>query len=302
MTLALISAALRRRPFTLLYAALLLAAFASLIGAPVPLALVAWFAASIAALELWHAAEPTILWRLGCCAPTHAERERIEASLGCVHLEVLVLDSPRLWLGRGLRCLVITRAALEVLEDRALVGVLYQAAAPARCAAVAGQVVVSIGLLPILSASAASTGLALLGRLLALVVGNALVIPLLLWPEGFIRWAGRAFGALIVGLVGSVLLSSGLAAAGAALLLAWAIVPGLRALLAWEARRTERAADQATIAAGFGWELLEGLDTFALAEPMSAPSGLLGVLAPAGAPLPVRAERIRRALSATSAT
>ena len=107
MTLALISAALRRRPFTLLYAALLLAAFASLIGAPVPLALVAWFAASIAALELWHAAEPTILWRLGCCAPTHAERERIEASLGCVHLEVLVLDSPRLWLGRGLRCLVI---------------------------------------------------------------------------------------------------------------------------------------------------------------------------------------------------
>ena len=301
MTLALISAALRRRPFTLLYAALLLAAFASLIGAPVPLALVAWFAASIAALELWHAAEPTILWRLGCCAPTHAERERIEASLGCVHLEVLVLDSPRLWLGRGLRCLVITRAALEVLEDSALVGVLYQAAAPARCAAVAGQVVVWIGSLPILSASAASTGLALLGRLLALVVGNALVIPLLLWPEGFIRWAGRAFGALIVGLVGSVLLSSGLAAAGAALLLAWAIVPGLRALLAWEARRTERAADQATIAAGLGWELLEGLDTFALAEPMSAPSGLLGVLAPAGAPLPVRAERIRRALSATSA-
>ena len=301
MTLALISAALRRRPFTLLYAALLLAAFASLIGAPVPLALVAWFAASIAALELWHAAEPTILWRLGCCAPTHAERERIEASLGCVHLEVLVLDSPRLWLGRGLRSLVVTRAALEVLEDRALVGVLYQAAAPAHCAAVAGQVVVWIGSLPILSASTASTGLALLGRLLALVVGNALVIPLLLWPEGFIRWAGRAFGALIVGLVGSVLLSSGLAAAGAALLLAWAIVPGLRALLAWEARQTERAADQATIAAGLGWELLEGLDTFALAEPMSAPSGLLGVLASAGAPLPVRAERIRRALSATSA-
>ena len=301
MTLALISAALRRRPFTLLYAALLLAAFASLIGAAVPLTLVAWFAASIAALELWHAAEPTILWRLGCCAPTHAECERIEASLGCLHLEVLVLDSPRLWLGRGVRCLVITRAALEVLEDRALVGVLYQAAAPARCAAVAGQVVVWIGSLPILSASAASTGLALLGRLLALVVGNALVIPLLLWPEGFIRWAGRAFGTLIVGLVGSVLLSSGLAAAGAALLLAWAIVPGLRALLAWEARRTERAADQATIAAGLGWELLEGLETFALAEPLSAPSGLLGVLAPAGAPLAVRAERIRRALSATSA-
>ena len=301
MTLALMSAALRHRPFTLVYAALLVVAFASLTGAPAPFALLAWFGASITALELWHTLEPTILRRLGCYAPTHAERERIEAALGCLHLEVLVLDSPRLWLGRGLRSLVVTRAALEVLEDRALVGVLYQAAAPARCAAVAGQVVVSIGLLPILSASAASTGLALLGRLLALVVGNALVIPLLLWPEGFIRWAGRAFGALIVGLVGSVLLSSGLAAAGAALLLAWAIVPGLRALLAWEARRTERAADQATIAAGLGWELLEGLDTFALAEPMSAPSGLLGVLAPAGAPLPVRAERIRRALSATSA-
>ena len=301
MTLALISAALRRRPFTLLYAALLLAAFASLIGAPVPLALVAWFAASIAALELWHAAEPTILWRLGCCAPTHAERERIEASLGCVHLEVLVLDSPRLWLGCGLRCLVITRAALEVLEDRALVGVLYQAAAPAHCAAVAGQVVVWIGSLPILSASTASTGLALLGRLLALVVGNALLIPLLLWPEGFVRWAGRALGVLIVGLAGSALLSSGLAAAGAGLLLAWAIVPGLRALLAWEARRTERTADQTTIAAGLGWELLEGLDTFAEAEPLSAPRGLLGMLAPAGAPLADRTERIRRALSATSA-
>ncbi len=196
MTLALISAALRRRPFTLLYAALLLVAFASLIGAPAPLALAAWFAASIAALELWHAAESSILRRLGCHAPTHAERERIEASLGCLHLEVLVLDSPRLLLGRGLRCLVVTRAALEVLEDRALVGVLYQAAAPARCAAVAGQVVVWIGSLPILSAATASSGLAVLGRLLALVVSNALVIPLLLWPEGFVRWAGRAFGFL----------------------------------------------------------------------------------------------------------
>jgi len=301
MTLALMAAALRRRPFTLVSTALLLVAAASLVGAPAPLALAAWFAASIVALELWHTVESAVLWRIGCCTPTPAESARIEAALGCLHLEVLVLDSPQLRLGRGLRHLVVTRAALEVLDDSALVGVLHQAAAHAHRGAFAGRVVVWLGSLPILSAWAASNGLALLGRLLAVTVGSALVIPLWLWPLGFVRWAGLAFGAIIVGLVGSALLSSGLAAAGAGLLVAWAIVPGLRAVLAWEARRTERAADQATIAAGRGWDLLQGLETFAEAEPMSAASGLLGVLAPAGAPYAVRAERIRRALSATSA-
>ena len=87
-------------------------------------------------------------------------------------------------------------------------------------------------------------------------------------------------------------------ATGLGLLLALARwVPGLQALLAWESRRTEHLADQATVAAGLGWQLLEALETLAFAESVPLPDGLLGVLCRRGSPLTARADRVWRALS-----
>jgi len=298
MTLALITAALRRRPFSILASALLLAMLASLLGSPAPTALLAWLAASAASLEVWHTLERFILTRLGYRAPTCAERERLDPALDCAHVDILVLDSPHVWVGRGLRCLVVTRAMLDLVEDRALLGLLHEAATSVRRAALAGHVLVAIGTLPMLIVCRLAHALTLLGRLLAMAVGAALVLPLIVWPNGFVTWAGRVFGGLFVGLLGSALVSNGFAAPGLALLLAWAIVPGLRALLAWETRRAEAVADRTTIAAGLGWELVEALETLHAAGPLQEPTGVHGLLAPPGAPLGDRADRIRRALGA----
>jgi hypothetical protein len=296
MTLALTCAAFRRRPFTVFASALLLVVLASIFGASTPIALAAWVAASLASLEGLHILEVLILQRLGYRAPTYTERERLEPALGCGHVQVLVLDAPQLWVGRGLRCLVLTRAILDVLEDRALMGLLHDTAAPVWRAALAGQVLVWVGTLPILIAWWLTRGLMLLGRLLAVAIGAALVLPLVVWPRGFVLWAGRAFGATIVSLVGAALLSSGLAAPGLALLLAWALAPGMCALLGWETRRAEAVADQATIAAGLGWQLIEALETLQETEPLPRPTGLHRLLSPGGAPLGARADRIRHAL------
>jgi hypothetical protein len=118
-----------------------------------------------------------------------------------------------------------------------------------------------------------------------------------IWPGGFTRWGGRLFGAAIVGLLGSALLSSGLSAAGLGLLVAWAVGPGLEALLSWETRRAETAADDATLAAGLGWELLEALETLAWAESVPPPAAPLGWLCRLATPLTTRADRIWQALS-----
>jgi hypothetical protein len=208
-----------------------------------------------------------------------------------------VLDSPQPWIGRGLRSIVVSRAMLEVLDDRALIGLLTQTASPVWSGCVAGELVVWLGNLPLLCAWLVSRGIALIGRPLAVVVGASLVLPLLLCPFGFTRWVGRLLGAMLVGLFGTALVSAGLAGAGLGLLLSWAAVPAVRALLAWEGRRTERTADQATIEAGLGSQLLEALETLTWAEPVPGPAGVLRLLNRSGAPLACRAEIVFRSVS-----
>jgi hypothetical protein len=102
---------------------------------------------------------------------------------------------------------------------------------------------------------------------------------------------------MVVGLVGAMLLSSGLAAPGLGLLLAWALVPAIHGLLAWESRRAERLADQATVEAGLGWQLLEALETLALAESVPPPDGLLGLLCRRANSFNDRADCVWRALA-----
>jgi hypothetical protein len=303
MTLALTFAAIRRHPCSVLLTLLLVSVGASLIRLSVPVALSVWAAVGLLSLELWYALEPTVLKRLGGYRdPTYAECQRLESSVGRAHVRVLIAEKQDLVAARGLRCLVVSRDIMEVFEDRALTGIVTQAATSVQAANLAGFVMVWLGNLPVLFLWVVSRVLAQFGRLLAVVVGVSLVLPLVFCRDVFLCWTGRLFTAMLVGLIGSVLVSEGHAAVGLGMLLAWLIVPSLRAVLAWESRRAEAAADTATIAAGFGLQLLEAVDFLALAEPLPVADKLLGVLCLPRSAAAQRAERIRRAVAASHRT
>lgn len=300
MTLALTLSAIRRHPFSVAAAACIVAVSASLLGSSAPLALAAWAAVSLLAVELWYLLEPVVLERVTHLRPpTHEEALHLDAALSRAQLQRLVAETSDLVAVRGLRCVVVGRDCFDLFDDRPLSGLLMQAATPVHTANLAGYTMVWLGALPLVAVWQVSRWLCQLGRLLAVAVGATLVVPLVLWPNGFVRWTGRLFGSVTVGLLGAMFLSSGLAAAGLGLLAAWAVVPALAALLAWESRRTERAADQATIAAGFGPQLLEALEFLMVAEPRPRVSGLVGLLCRPGSRLVDRTAFLRKALSAS---
>jgi hypothetical protein len=301
MTFALTLAAIRRHPFGVILTALLSVVTASLLGISAPLALAVWIVTGVTSFELWYAVEPLAMRGMGGCrTPTAAEQQRLEAALGSSHPELLVADTAELTSVRGLRCLAIGRDLMDILEDRALSGFLAQAIAPPHAANLAGCMLVWLGIAPVLIAWWTSRLLGQVGRLLALAIGASLVVPLILCRDGYLRWAGLACTSLLVGLCGTVLLSYGHAAAGAGLLLAWLLVPLVRAVLAWESRRAQGSADRATIEAGFGLQLLEAVDFLALIEPGRPASGLLSILSLPGSSMFERGRWIRRQLVPTN--
>jgi hypothetical protein len=194
---------------------------------------------------------------------------------------------------------VVGRDLIEVLDSRALDGLLHQAANPAHVADTAGVLLVWLGNLPLVAAWLVGRGLGQLGRMVGVLVGTSLVLPLVLWPHGFVRWSGRLFGGMIGVLFASMLLSDGFAAAGLAFMVAWVAVPMLRAALDWESGRAEQVADLQTVELGFGQQLLEALECLAVAEPLEQTGGLRSILFRPGAPLTERADRIRHALGQT---
>src|SRR5438105_3938398 len=129
MTPALVCAAFYRHPFSALCSALLAALSASLLGMSVAMVLLAWMAASLVALAACRALEPFALRRLGCRAPNRLERERFDAAPAAWPAQILVFDAAAPWHLRGLRSLVISRGLFDLLENRALVGILSQASA-----------------------------------------------------------------------------------------------------------------------------------------------------------------------------
>jgi hypothetical protein len=300
MTLSLTLAAIRRHAVSVLLTFLILLLTTALIGAPAILAISIWVGVAALSYELWYALEPTILTRIARYRePTHAERQRLDSALGGAPLRLLVADTTDLVAIRGLRCLVLSRDLLDVFEDRALSGLLNQTAAPIRSANLAGFALVWLGNLPLLVAWWADCLAAQLGRLLAVVVGTSLVLPLILFRDVFLCWTGRLFAAMLVSLIGGVLVSGGHAAAGLGILSAWLIVPLVQAILAWESRRAEAAADKTTIAAGYGLQLLEAVDFLALAEPLPVADKLLSLLCLPRSTSVERADRIRHALGAS---
>jgi hypothetical protein len=298
MLVSTIWAALRRRPFSVLYTLFLVIVYAALLRVPIALSVLLWGVGSLLVLGVWLLVEPFALDRLGCHIPTRGEQARLDSSIRRFNIAVRVADDPAPWVGSGLRTVVVSQGALDLLEDRGLVGLLGQATTEQLAAGLAREWVVWLGNAPLLAAWWMTRCLERIGQLLALAIGSALVLPMLVWPYGFVCWLGRALGVILVAVIGSVLLSRGAAAAGLGLLVGWALVLSLRALLAWEARRTEAEADLATVRASLGWHLHEALETLALAAP-ARPQGMLGLLVRPGVPLPRRAARVWQAITSS---
>src|SRR5215470_4042959 len=278
MVVSLAWAALRRRPFSVLCTLLLDFVWASLLGLSAPLTLLVWLLGSLALLELWLVVEPTVLEWCGCREPNRGERERLTSWAQRLSIQLRVCDDPIPFVASALRAVIVSSGALELFEDRALFGLVAQAATAQRASGLIREGLVWLGNLPLLASWFASRCLGQLGRLLAIAIGSALWLPVLIWPNGFVRWAGRLLGAVFVVLLGATLVSDGLAAPGLTLLLAWALLPGLRSLLAWELRRAEAEVDLALIRSNVGWQLLEGLERLYVVDP-AEPRGLLALLA-----------------------
>src|SRR5204862_4140428 len=135
----------------------------------------------------------------------------------------------------------VSRDLLDLLEDRALCGFLNQVAAPVQAANLAGFAIVGLGNLPLRAVGVLTRVIAQLGELLALLVGKSLVVPLVVWRDGFVRWTGRLFASIAIGLLGSALLINGFPAVGFMLMIAWLAVPCLDTILVWESRGSERS-------------------------------------------------------------
>jgi hypothetical protein len=179
---------------------------------------------------------------------------------------VFVREDDALQLTAGLRTLVVSRGALEVWEPHCLQALVVQAEA----AAEPGRTLVALGTAPILGFGWASAAVTRLGTLLAASAGSALVVPLWVWGDGFIRVAGRVFGVVLVTMLGCELIASGLSVWGVGLLVGWALARALQRLLAWETLRVELAADGVAVDAGYAAGLLEALETRrGLGEPIA---------------------------------
>lgn len=295
---ALVRAILRRRGWSLACAAFLAWCIGSLSGVPVVLVVLTWLASGILALETWLAIEGLVLSWHGARLPDRLERERLTPLLAAGK-RLLVLDLPAPFVLPVLRYAVVSRGALDLLEDRALLGLLTQATDRLWFATFAGELLVWVAMLPLLAGWFASLWLSLLTRALAVLVGWGLILPMVLCPSAFVRWVGRLFGAGLVGLIGVLLLADGLPAAALVFWLAWLAVPAMKRLLEWEWRRAEAAADGSTLAGGFGWQLHEALETLAVMDEVPGLPGLLGLLfhgSRRSAAVAERAERVWQAL------
>ncbi|HET6317429.1 MAG TPA: hypothetical protein VFG86_13290, partial [Chloroflexota bacterium] len=182
MLIALTWAALRRRPFSLICTILLGITWSAFLRVPAPAAMCVWVLTSLFVLELWLVFEPFILERLGCRSLAPREQDRLTELMRHFNISVRIAnDSSSLWVGGALRTVVVSRGAFEQLDDAALHGLVAQAALRQRSPILLREIVVWLGNAPILVAWCMGRGLALLGRLVALALGSALVLPLLLW-------------------------------------------------------------------------------------------------------------------------
>jgi hypothetical protein len=234
----------------------------------------------------------------GCRTLSARERETLKTALEGLGDEPRIVDQAEPWVVRGLRTTVIGSGLIDLLDDRSLRSVLVQASLLDR-SAVAAELVVWLAILPLKAAWHVNGWIGQLGRLLAVVVGTTLVVPMVIWRTGYARWAGRLFAAMLGGMLSTLMLTSGMTLLAALLMTSWVIVPAMRAVLAWEWRRVERRADEAVMRMGLGWELVGALEELLWLEPQPVPPGLVDLFYRVGLPVRERLDRVWLALSET---
>src|SRR5262249_21544261 len=138
MVVSIAWAALRRRSFSVFCTLFLVVVSATLARASVILALGLWVVGSLLALELWLLFERALLERLGCRAPTRDEQPHFAAAQNRFAIVVRVVDDPAPWVASAVRTVLVSRGALDLIEDRGLIGVLGHAAIQQRDAWLVG--------------------------------------------------------------------------------------------------------------------------------------------------------------------
>ncbi|GAC1327442.1 MAG: hypothetical protein NVSMB2_26840 [Chloroflexota bacterium] len=290
---------LRTRAVSLTLAGVLLLLGSALVGlSPVSAVLVA-LVFSLAIGTLFSVAEPLVLRWSGCRAPNRSEAERLSVHTGSAGVPVLVHDSADPFVIQCPGRIVLSVALLDALEDRALLGYLTQASYSGFRAALIGEAIVWSCIWPIALGRVLTGVASRFGCVLAMVVGYALVLPMLLCPDGFVRWAGRVFTPLVLAWLLLMLGAGGYPGLAGAALVSVLSYPVALAVLRWEWRRVEKAADRATIDRGLGAHLLEAIETLAWVH-TAPPRGVLGLLFHSGTPAATRADIVRRHLSRTS--
>ena len=206
--------ALRQRAASVFVSVLLVCLQSGLFGLPVWQGLVGWFSLWVLALVGWYVGEDWLLALAGCRPPTPPEHDRLVAMYPHTHLRLRIDEDDATWVEAGLRTLLVSRGALEVLDDLELAGMLAQAEGRAKAATAAGQLLAWIGAAPLSTLQLAGRFVGQLGRVVAMELGALLVVPLIVWPDGFVRIAGAVFGALFVLIASCILAAGGLVGLG----------------------------------------------------------------------------------------
>jgi Zn-dependent protease with chaperone function len=277
MLLSLCWSAVRGYRLSMLASASFLLAFSTIAGLPPWLPLVAWLASAIVLSAAWWVLEPSLLRLSGARRPGDREQETLTLPNQLPNPSAPILfvrDDPTIDIRAGLRSIVVTRGLLEVLDQQQLGALVAHATAHIRAGDALGPVLVWLGALPMVALWCVTRGITHVSRLLAYLVGIALIVPALLFPVWFRTWFGGLLAAWITMIVGLWLVAVGLdgangtfTAVGAGLLVAWLVVPGLRALAARDARRREPVADHVAIEAGLDEALESALEVIAIVEP-----------------------------------
>lgn len=271
MLLSLMLAALRGHRCSIATTVAIITVWSAMAVTPAWLPAVAWCTASILLLAIWYAAEPLLHRLHGARRPSAREAARLAAALSAggdaEPASLLIRDDATIQATAGIRTVVVSSGCLEALDDRQLAAVVVHELAHVRSGDAVGRALVWVGNLPLLGLGVATGIVARCGQLLAALIGAGLVVPALLCPAGFVKWVGRVLTVPLVAIIALYCLALGdarhsgaLGAVGVGMLVAWALVPALRTLVAWESRARETAADRATIAAGLGGSLLEALE------------------------------------------
>ena len=190
------------RPASLGCALVLACATALLASVDMPTTILVWAVTSVIALGVWRKTERLVLRAVGCRPLSARGTRTFSGGLDTGSpTKMLIVD-----LADHRLCTVSDRSSLVLACSMCSTNADSTGCSriPARLepATVAGELVVSIGMLPLHIGWYVNSLIGALGRLLALAIGMSLVVPLVIWPHGYLRWGGRLFGSMIGGMLG----------------------------------------------------------------------------------------------------